>query len=115
MGIPNATKQAAVDAIKGIGAYISAHTSTGAGTTGANEATGGSYVRQLTSWTSNSNGTVSGTAVTVPLAAATYTEGGVYSASTSGTFVGSSAFSGGNLVVSGTGASAVITPSLSVG
>jgi hypothetical protein len=114
MGIPNATKQAACDAIKALGAYISLHTSTGGGTTGANEATGGSYARQLTTWTSASNGTVSGTAVTIPCAAATYTEGGVNSAATAGTFVGSNAFTGGNVVVSGSGANVVVTPSESI-
>lgn len=112
MGIPNATHQAAADGMKALGAYVSLHTSTGGGTTGANEASGGSYARQLTTWTSGSTGTVTGTAVTIPCAAATYTEGGVFSASSSGTFVGSSAFTGGNVIVSGSGASIVVTPSL---
>ena len=110
MGIPNATKQAAADAIKALGAWISVHTGA-AGTTGANEASGGSYARQQTTWTSGSTGVVNGTAVTIPVAAATYVEGGVNSASTAGTFVGSAAFAGGNVVVSGTGASIVVTPS----
>lgn len=111
MGIPNTTHQAAADAIKALGAYISAHTAT-AGTTGASEATGGGYARQLTTWTSGSTGTVSGTAVNVPVAAGTYVEGGIWSAASTGTFVGSAAFAGGNVVVSGTGASISITPSL---
>lgn len=110
MGIPNTTKQAAADAIKALGAYISVHTGAG-GTTGANEATGGSYARQLATWTSGTTGTVSGSAVTVPVAAGTYVEGGIWSAVSAGTFVGSNAFSGGNVVVSGSGASIVVTPS----
>lgn len=113
MGIPNATKQAAVDAVKALGNWISLHTGA-AGTTGANEATGGGYGRQQSTLTSGSTGTVSGSAVTIPCAAGTYVEGGVFSASTAGTFVGSAAFSGGNVVVSGSGASIVVTPSESV-
>ena len=111
MGIPNATHQAAADAIKALGAYISLHTAAG-GTTGANEATGGGYGRQLTTWTSGSTGAVTGSQVNVPCAAGTYTEGGVFSAATAGTFVGSSAFTGGNVVVSGTGAAIAVTPSI---
>lgn len=110
MGIPNATKQAAADGIKALGAYISLHTAA-AGTTGASEATGGGYARQQTTWTSGSTGTVSGSAVTIPCAAGTYVEGGIWSAVTAGTFVGSAAFAGGNVVVSGSGASIVVTPS----
>lgn len=112
MGMPNATHQAAADAIKALGAFISLHLSTGGGTTGANEATGGSYARQLTTWTSGTTGSVNGTQVTIPCAAGTYTEGGIFNASTVGTFVGSNPFSGGSVVVSGTGASILVTPSI---
>ncbi|MEU9805015.1 hypothetical protein [Mycobacterium sp. NPDC050853] len=111
MGIPNPTHQAASNAIAALGAYISLHTSTGGGTTGANEASGGGYGRQLTTWTAGSTGVNNGSGVTVPCAAATYTEGGIWSASTSGTFVGSNPFTGGNVIVSGAGASIVVTPS----
>ena len=62
--------------------------------------------------TNASPSVVSGSTVNVPVAAGTYTEGGIFSASTSGTFVGSAAFAGGNVVVSGTGASIDVTPSL---
>lgn len=113
MGIPNATKQAAADAVKALGAYVSAHTAA-AGTTGANEATGGGYGRQLSTLTSGTTGAVTGSQVTVPVAAGTYVEGGLNSASTAGTFVGSAAFAGGNVVVSGSGASILITPSISI-
>ncbi|KLO25911.1 hypothetical protein ABW16_21625 [Mycolicibacter heraklionensis] len=111
MSIPDATHKAASDAIAALGRYISLHTSA-AGTNGANEATGGSYARVQTTWTSGSNGTNSGSAVDINCAAGSYTEGGIFSASTSGTFVGSAAFSGGTVTVSGTGAKITVTPSI---
>jgi hypothetical protein len=111
MGIPAATHQAAADAIKALGTWIGVHTAA-AGTTGASEASGGSYARRQTTWTSNSNGTVSGSTVNVPVPAGSYTEGSIWSAQTAGTFVGSGAFSGGTVTVSGTGASIDVTPSL---
>lgn len=113
MGIPNATHQAASNAIAGLGAYISLHTGD-AGTTGANEATGGGYARLQTTWTAGSTGTNSGSVVNISCAAGTYVQGGIWSASSSGTFVGSAAFGGGNVVVSGTGASISVTPSITV-
>lgn len=113
MGIPNATHQAAADAIKNRGDWISVHTGAGGGTTGANEATGGGYARKQCVWTSGSTGIVNGTTVNVPVAAGTYTEGGIFSESTLGTFVGSSPFDGGDVIVSGAGASIDVTPSLS--
>lgn len=112
MGIPNATHQSASNAIAGLGSYISLHTSTGGGTTGANEATGGGYARQATAWTANGTGGNNGSQVTIPCAAGTYTEAGIWSASTAGTFVGSNTFTGGNVVVSGSGASILVTPSI---
>lgn len=113
MGIPNATHQAASNAVAALGAYISLHTGAG-GTTGANEATGGGYARVQTTWTAGSTGTNSGSVVNISCAAGTYVEGGIFSAVSSGTFVGSAAFGGGNVVVSGTGASISVTPSITV-
>jgi hypothetical protein len=114
MGIPNATHQAASDAVAGLGNWISLHTGAG-GTTGANEATGGGYGRrQSTPWAGNAAGTNTGPQVNIPCAAGTYVEGGIFSASTAGTFVASAAFTGGNVVVSGTGASINVTPSITV-
>src|SRR3954454_15331196 len=110
MGIPNNTHQAASNAVAALGNWISLHTGAGGGTTGANGATGGGYGRvQSTPWTPNSTGTNTGPQVTIACAAGTYTEGGVFSAATAGTFVGSAPFSGGNVVVSGTGASINVT------
>lgn len=80
MGIPNHTHQAASNAIAALGNYISLHTGAGAGTTGANEASGGSYARvQSTPWTQDGVGDNSGPQVNIPCAAGTYTEGGVFS------------------------------------
>ena len=111
MAIPNATRQAASNAMAGLGTWISVHTAA-AGTTGASEATGGGYARQQTTWTPNGSGANNGSAVNIPVAAGTYVEGGIWSASSAGTFVASAAFGGGNVVVSGTGASINVTPSL---
>jgi hypothetical protein len=113
MGIPNATHQAASDAIAALGTYISVHTGA-AGTTGASEASGGSYGRVATSWTPNGTGTNTGSQVNIPVAAGTYVEGGIWSAVSSGTFRASNAFAGGNVVVSGTGASINVTPGIVV-
>jgi hypothetical protein len=114
MGLPNATHQAASDAIAALGRWISLHTGAGGGTTGANETSGGGYGRQQTTWTGNTTGTNNGSLVNIACAAGTYTEGGIWSASTAGTFVGSSAFTAGSVVISGTGASIDVTPSIAV-
>lgn len=113
MGIPNNTHQVASNAIAALGAYISLHTDD-ASTTGANEATGGGYARVQTTWTPGSTGTNTGSVVNISCAAGTYKQGGIWSAGTSGTFVGSAAFGGGDVVVSGTGASISVTPSVTV-
>ncbi len=88
MAFTNAAKEAAALAVTALGAYISLHTAD-PGTTGTSEATGGGYVRKLTTWTGGaSDGSVPGSQVTIDVAAATYTWAGIWSASTSGTFVG---------------------------
>jgi hypothetical protein len=110
MGIPNATHQAASNAIAALGSWVSLHTAA-AGTTGASEATGGGYTRVQTTWTAGSTGVNNGSSVSVNCAAGTYLEGGIWSATTAGTFVGSAAFGGGSVVVSGTGAAIAVTPS----
>lgn len=93
MALTNATKETAALAVTGAGAYISQHTAD-PGTTGANEATGGSpaYARQLTTWTGGaSDGVVTGSQVTIDLPAGTYTHFGVWSAASGGTFLGGGA------------------------
>lgn len=112
MGIPNATHQDASDAIATGYRYISVHTGAGGGTTGANEAAGGGYARKQTTWTPNGTGTNNGSQVNIPVSAGTYTEGGIWSAASGGTFRGSGAFAGGSVVVSGAGASIDVTPSI---
>ncbi|BCP41419.1 hypothetical protein MINTMi27_15120 [Mycobacterium intracellulare] len=100
MGIPNATHQVASDAIAALGGYISLHLSP-AGTTGANEATGGGYSRQLSSpWSPDGVGDNSGPQVNIPCAAGTYVEGGIFSTQTGSTI---SVPSGLNAVGSDTG------------
>lgn len=90
MAFTNAAKEAAALAITALGAYISLHTAD-PGTTGTSEATGGApaYARKLTTWTGGaSDGSVPGSQVTFDVAAGTYTWSGIWSAVTSGTFVG---------------------------
>lgn len=79
---------AAVNGIAAAGTYISAHTADPS-TGGANEVAGGSYARQQTTWGSASSGVRVGSQVSVPIPAATsVTHWGIWSASTSGTFLG---------------------------
>lgn len=91
MALTNATKEAAADAVIGLGDWVSLHTAD-PGTTGASEASGGSpaYARKQTTWSADAvdDGVRAGTQVTIDLPAGTYTHFGIWSASTSGTFVG---------------------------
>jgi hypothetical protein len=121
MGIPNATHQGAVNGVRALlttnTGWISLHTSPGGGTTGANEATGGGYARVssvLGSPTAASPAVSTGPQVNILCAAGTYTEGGIWSAVTAGTFIGSAAFSAGDVIVSGAGASINVTPSVTI-
>jgi hypothetical protein len=111
MGIPNATHNTASNAIAALGNWISLHTAA-AGTTGASEATGGTYARKSTTWTSTGAGANNGSVTNIPAPAGTYVEAGIFSAVTAGTFVGSAAFSGGNVIISGSGGSIDVTPSI---
>lgn len=110
MSVADATKQASVNSTKALGNWISLHTGA-AGTTGANEATGGGYTRVQTTF--GSGNPASGTPVNVPCAAGTYPEYGLWSAQTGGTFVGSVAFTGGAVTVTAaTGGSITVTASI---
>lgn len=111
MGMPAATHQAASDAIAARGNFITLHTGAGGGTTGANEGAG--VTRKPTGWTPDAAGNNNGTPVDIDAAAGTYTEGGIYSAATGGTFVGSAPFTGGSVIVNGTGVKITITPKIS--
>lgn len=115
MALPDATHKASCDAVVALGTWVSVYSSA-AGTTGANEATGGSYARQQSTF---ATGAISGgfwvragSLVNVPVAAGSYAEAGLNSAASGGTFVGSDSFVGGTVTVSGTGASIAITPSV---
>ncbi|MBF6449039.1 MULTISPECIES: phage tail fiber protein [Nocardia] len=86
-----ATKNTLCNAYAGIGGantYVSIHTGD-PGTSGANEATGGSpaYARVATTWGAASNGQVSGSQVTINLPAGTYTYAGLWTAASGGTFI----------------------------
>lgn len=84
----NATKEALATAYTGLGTWISLHTAD-PGTTGANEASGGSpaYARKQTTWTGGaSDGIATGSQVTFDVPAGTYTHVGIWSTETGGTF-----------------------------
>lgn len=98
----NATKQTLANSYVGLGRWISLHTGD-PGTTGANEATGGSpaYARKQTTWTAGTTGVSTGSSVTFDVKAGTYTYAGIWSASSGGTFVDKVAI--GSVVMSGQG------------
>lgn len=104
MALTNATKESAALNVTGLGSWVSLHTAD-PGTTGANEATGGSpaYARKQTTWTGGaSDGVVPGSQVTIDLAAGTYTHFGIWTASTAGTFVGGGTITSTTLGAQGT-------------
>ena len=80
-----ATKAALAGTYIGLGTWISLHTSN-PGTTGANEATGGSpaYARKQTTWGSASTGTSTGSEVVIDAQAGTYTHVCLWAASSGG-------------------------------
>lgn len=70
------TRQALADEYKTLGTWIGVATgSPGTSATPSNEAAGGSpaYARKQTTWTSSTGGVVNGSAVTIDVAAGTYT------------------------------------------
>ncbi|MFC4374915.1 hypothetical protein ACFO5K_12470 [Nocardia halotolerans] len=85
----SATRQVLADAYKTIAgsnvAFISVHTAD-PGTTGANEAAGGTpaYERKQTTWTSGTGGVITGAQVTIDLPADTYTHVGLWKSATGG-------------------------------
>lgn len=115
MAFTNATKEASALAVTGLGAYVSLHTAD-PGTTGASEASGGSpaYARKQTTWTGGaSDGSVTGSAVVFDVPAGTYTHVGVWTAATSGTFVGGFALSSSTGALPGQ-ATVTVTPTITV-
>lgn len=88
MGFTDATLNAAIDAVAGIGDWISAHDGDPS-TTGANEVTGGSYAREQTTWGVAASGDSAGSEVTISIpGGTTVTHWGIWSAVSGGTFVG---------------------------
>lgn len=70
--------------------YMSLHTAA-PGTTGASEASGGSYARQPVTWNPAASGTATANQVTFDVPAGTYTHGGYWDAATGGAFLGGNA------------------------
>lgn len=111
MAFPAASKEAAVVALPNR-SFASLHTGA-AGTTGANEATGGSpaYARKAITWTDGSvDGSTTGSQVSFDVPAGTYVEIGFWSAATGGTFGGSLALA--SNAVPGSQAVVQVTPTL---
>lgn len=102
------TKNTLAAAYAGSGSWISLHTAS-PGTTGASEATGGSYARQQTTWGSASGGVINGSAVTVPVPSGTFSHWGLWTAATGGTFIDGGTLSS-SVTLSAAG-SVVTTPS----
>lgn len=106
----DSTKEALAAEYASLGTWVSLHTGD-PGTTGANEATGGSppYVRAETTWTAGgSDGVYSGSDVTIDVPAGTYTHIGIWSASSAGTLRDTAALS--SSVVMGAQGQIVLTP-----
>jgi hypothetical protein len=115
MGISDNAHKAAADAVVALGNYVGVFTGD-SGTTGANEASGGGYARQASSFPTGamSGGywVRQGSQVAVPVAAGTYQQAGTFSAASGGNFVGADNFVGGSVGVSGSGASILVTLSI---
>lgn len=113
MTFTNAALETAADAVTDLGGYISLHTAD-PGSNGASEASGGSpsYARKQTSWTGGaSDGSITGSQVTIDAAAGTYTHFGIWTAASGGTFIG-----GGSLdssAVLGAQGTVKVTPTVS--
>lgn len=76
-----------VDGVAAAGTRISLHTADPS-TTGANEVSGGSYVRGTTAWAAASGGSRVGSAANINVpAGTTVTHWGLWSAATGGTFL----------------------------
>lgn len=88
MALSNAALHAAYTAVKGMGAWVSAHTSD-PGTTGAGEVSGGTYARVQATLPTGSNGAGTAPSVDINIPAGTEVKWiGVWSAATGGTFIG---------------------------
>ncbi|WP_216912803.1 hypothetical protein OG225_07355 [Nocardia sp. NBC_01377] len=109
-----ATKNALCTAYANIATtvYVSVHTAD-PGTTGTNEASGGSpaYARIATTWSAPASGQITGSQVTINLPAGTYTHAGLWSAATGGTFIDKVAIASTTLGAQGT---LLVTPTFAM-
>ena len=103
-----ATRQALANTYASQGTYVGLATGAPGNTSApANEASGGSYARIATTWTAGTAGTQTGSAVTISVAAGTYTYGILCSSATGNTMVDNAAISSTTL---GTAGTIVLTP-----
>lgn len=112
--LTDASREIAALAVTAEGNYISLHTSN-PGTTGTGEATGGSpaYARKQTTWTGGADdGSVPGSEVTFDVPSGTYTHFGIWSAVSSGTFIGGGALNASATL--GAQGQVKVTPTLSI-
>ncbi|WP_405137504.1 hypothetical protein [Nocardia sp. NBC_01388] len=107
-----ATKNAMCTTYSTQGNYISLHTAD-PGSTGANEATGGTpaYARVQTTWGTAASSQISGSQVTINVPAGTYAYAGIWTALTGGNFVDKVAISSTTL---GSQSTLLITPTFSM-
>lgn len=113
MGLITARKQNLVDTWKGYGNFFGVCTGNpGDTTTPANEASYTSGNRVATTWASNSDGTVSGSAVLLNAPAGTYTHGTQCSAATGATQIAWAALS--PTIILNAAGQVVLTPQLAV-
>lgn len=106
------TRQTLADAFKALGAHFGLATGApGSTSTPSNEASGGSYARVATTWTSGSGGALTGSAVTINANAGTYTHAILASASTGNTMIDNAAIT--STVLSAAG-QIVLTPTFSL-
>jgi hypothetical protein len=105
-----ATRQILADAYTGSGSWFSIHTAT-PGSTGASEASGGSYARKQTTWGTGSAGVTAGSQMTFDLNSGTYTHTGMWTAVTAGTFRDGCAMTSTVLSVAG---QILVTPTITI-
>lgn len=106
------TRQSLADNYKTLGTWISLHTADPT-TTGGSEASGGSYARMQTTWTSSTGGVVNGSQVAITVPAGTYGWAGIWSASSAGTYVDRVALTS-SVTLTGSGGQILVTPSITV-
>lgn len=91
MALQTAALNAAANGVAGVAAYMSLHTAA-AGSGGANEVTGGGYVRKAVTWNAASGAIASASGTPIAFtgpAAQAVAEVGLWTAVSGGTFLGS--------------------------